>query len=211
MNPKDKIHKETPKNDGEAKKQSVGPTSKASSKIEVVKEELLQKSQISIWLDGYEDIFSDFDPRPFSQRALSEDFLHEAQKASVEKTSGGIELKLLIPKNEKNEGNEKIIKKRLHENFRRSAKETEEWINKKVRKGILVALLGMSSMMVATYIYTYLEPWLIYNLFIVLLEPTGWFMAWYGFDSVFYQAAEEKPELEFYKKMSKSQITFLPY
>ena len=42
--------------------------------------ELLEKTQISLWLDDYADIFSDFDPRPFSQRALSDDFLNEAKK-----------------------------------------------------------------------------------------------------------------------------------
>ena len=33
---------------------------------------------VSLWLDTYEDIFSDFDPRPYGQRALSEDFVAEA-------------------------------------------------------------------------------------------------------------------------------------
>ena len=49
---------------------------------------LLKKSEISLSLDNYDDIFSDFDPRPFSQRALSDDFLIEAKKASRDKVSG---------------------------------------------------------------------------------------------------------------------------
>src|SRR5690349_704077 len=41
---------------------------------------LLIKSELSIWLDTYDDIFSDFDPRPLNERALSDDFLSEARK-----------------------------------------------------------------------------------------------------------------------------------
>ena len=37
----------------------------------VEKQDLLSKGEISILLDTYDDIFSDFDPRPYSQRALS--------------------------------------------------------------------------------------------------------------------------------------------
>ena len=40
-------------------------------------EKLLQQSEISLLLDSYDDIFSDFDPRPYNQRALSQDFLAE--------------------------------------------------------------------------------------------------------------------------------------
>jgi hypothetical protein len=36
--------------------------------------------EISIWLDSYNDIFSDFDSRPFSERTVSDDFLSEVRK-----------------------------------------------------------------------------------------------------------------------------------
>ncbi len=47
--------------------------------------ELLNKARLSIWLDIYDDIFSDFDSRPFHERALSDDFIHEAKKMAKEK------------------------------------------------------------------------------------------------------------------------------
>ena len=40
---------------------------------------------IPLVLDSYDDIFSDFDPRPYSERAMSGDFLLECKKASAEK------------------------------------------------------------------------------------------------------------------------------
>ena len=95
--------------------------------------------------------------------------------------------------------------------FGMTFREYEVEIKGLVRKGIIVASLGMLSMMIAIYLYTYFEHLFILNMLVVLLEPTGWFMAWYGFDSVFYAAEEEKPERDFFRKMSKCQITFLPY
>jgi len=38
---------------------------------EMHKKKLLQLSEISLIIDTYDDIFSDFDPRPYSQRALA--------------------------------------------------------------------------------------------------------------------------------------------
>ena len=40
---------------------------------------------ISIWLETYDDIFSDFDPKAYSERVLSDDFLVEIRKVSYEK------------------------------------------------------------------------------------------------------------------------------
>ncbi|PIU76093.1 hypothetical protein COS75_00785, partial [Candidatus Pacearchaeota archaeon CG06_land_8_20_14_3_00_35_12] len=82
------------------------------------KQKLLQMSEISLWLDHYDDIFSDFDPRPFSQRALSDDFLLEAKRASKEKISGAIEMQFLIPHDKRNKELENTIKKRLHDHFK---------------------------------------------------------------------------------------------
>lgn len=46
---------------------------------------LIPSQNISIWLDTYDDIFSDFDYRQFSEKALSDDFLTELQKMYREK------------------------------------------------------------------------------------------------------------------------------
>lgn len=38
------------------------------------------RAEISIWLDSYNDIFSDFDSRPISLRSLSDDFITQVKK-----------------------------------------------------------------------------------------------------------------------------------
>src|SRR4051812_46940136 len=80
--------------------------------------ELLRKAELSIWLDTYDDIFSDFDPRPYSERALSDDFINEARKMVREKPTGTIELKLLMPSELRNNETENIIINSLHSHFK---------------------------------------------------------------------------------------------
>ena len=58
---------------------------KESSKAEleklIEKKVLLSKSELSIWLDSYDDIYSDFDSRQYLKRRVSEDFLYELKNA----------------------------------------------------------------------------------------------------------------------------------
>ena len=44
-----------------------------------------------------------------------------------------------------------------------------------------------------------------------LFEPAGWFMMFYGFDNAFYGAKRMQPEIDFYEKMSKAEISFISY
>ena len=46
-------------------------------------------AKIFLWLDDFDDIFSDFDPRPYSARELSDDFLDEVRKIAAEMMSNG--------------------------------------------------------------------------------------------------------------------------
>ena len=87
------------------------PQAKPDSISSQEKRQLLQLSEVSLWVDNYDEFFSDFDPRPYSQRTLSDDFLHEAKKAVREKASGKVELTLLIPKNKRAKEIENVIKK----------------------------------------------------------------------------------------------------
>jgi len=174
---------------------------------------LLQMSEISLWLDAYDDIFSDFDPRPYSERALSDDFLNESKKAAREKTSGTIDLKFLIPSGIRDPKLEDVIKKRLHEHFRKHHSMTVAEVTGIRRTGGLMVLVGVAMMMVATYLQS-MEPAgfrFFYYLLLSIMEPGGWFATWFGLDQLFYTARQKVPDLEFYSKMSRCEIHFLPY
>jgi hypothetical protein len=172
---------------------------------------LLQMSEISLWLDGYDDIFSDFDPRQYSERSLSDDFLREAQKAAREKVSGVIDLKFLIPAAKRDVKLEDVIKKRLHEHFKKHHQSLEGEVRRLRVRGIMWAFLGMFLMMVSTFIRMKSPMDFGYQFLVVVFEPGGWFVTWFGLDQIFYAAGGKKAELEFYGKMSKCVIHFITY
>ena len=173
--------------------------------------ETLAKHEVSLWLDDYSDLFSDFDPRPYSQRTLSQDFLKELERATKELDPDHFTLILLMPKNLRKLEDESIIKKRLKEHFKKHALLLEQEHNKLMIKGIMLTALGFLLMGGATYLYHYAETNIFYSFLTVLFEPAGWFTVWYGLDHMVYFRKAKKPEFEFYKKMSTAEIKFSSY
>ncbi|MEM4336914.1 MAG: hypothetical protein QXG86_02830 [Candidatus Woesearchaeota archaeon] len=173
---------------------------------------LLDTSEISLRLDDYDDIFSDFDPRPYSQKALSVDFLEELKRASVDKKFGAIQLIFLVPLSKKNSSFELMIKKRLREHFKKHYRILKEEVKKTIRKGIVFMISGIILMVTATFLlFSETDKNLIKSFFITLLEPASWFLFWEGGDIALFEPKEKKLELEFYKKMANSRIIFYHY
>lgn len=167
--------------------------------------------KISLWLDRYEDIFSDFDPRPFSERALSVDFLDEAKRASREK-KGNISVNLLIPLYIRDLKKEITIKKRLKEHFKKHYTEVHEEYKKVLRRGFAFVISGIVLMFIATFIlFTFKDSSLLTTFLVILLEPGGWFLFWEGLDLIIFESKKKKPSLDFYKKMSRAFIEFDSY
>jgi len=175
------------------------------------KHKLLQMAEISLSLDTYDDIFSDFDPRPYSERSLSDDFLTESKKAAREKTSGTIDLKFLMPSAGRDQHLEETIKHRLHEHFRKNHQNLENETKSIKSQSALMVVVGMIFMVIVTYLKTLNHLGFLIQLLSVVLEPSGWFITWYGLDKFFYSAGHLKPDLEFYRKMSHCEIHFITY
>ena len=168
--------------------------------------------EISLWLDTYDDIFSDFDPRPYSERALSDDFLMEAKRATRDKPAGAIELKLLLPENQRDSNKEAIIKHRLKEHFQKHNREFKGKRKKLALQGIAFVLFGIILMFIASLIlFKSQQDSLIRSFLIVLLEPAGWFLFWEGLNLVIFESKKIQPDFLFYEKMSRSQTQFNTY
>ena len=173
------------------------------------KTKLLQISSVNILLESYESIFSDFDPRPYSERSLSDDFLVEAKKATKDK-KGGVELKFMINHKLRNIRTEGVIKKRLKEHFKRHFHIIQSEYKKVIKQGIYFIAFGILLMFLATYIlFKYSESSLFMSFLVVFLEPAGWFLFWEGSDLVIFDSKKKKPDLEFYEKMTRANIGFL--
>ena len=175
------------------------------------KRNIEQSSEISLWLENYDELFSGFDPRPYSHRALSSDFLSETKKASIDKDEK-IDLELLIPSNKRNKTKEEIIRKRLRDHFNRHLNLLKTEINHMVWKGFSLAITGVVLMFIATLIlFNYGDNTLFLSFLIILLEPAGWFLFWEGLDIILFESKKIKPDLEYYKKMAKCNINFVSY
>jgi len=174
------------------------------------KEELVRLSEISLILDSYNDIFSSFDPRPYSEKSLSDDFIQECKRAAIDKGEE-IELRILIPKIKREIKEEGKIKKRLKEHFYHSFKRKQKEIKRIKIDGITWFGLGTFFILTLSFLEESSLTGFLIQIVKTMLEPAGWFSFWEGLGKIFILAKEKSPELEFYKKMSKGNIKFKEY
>lgn len=175
-------------------------------------QKLLQMSAVSLQLDSYNGIFSDFDPRPYSQRSLSDDFIIEAKKASKDKATGQIELHLSVPKAHRNSAHEITIRKRLRDHFKRHLDIVKKEVQGIFKLGLGFVFFGVLVMFLATYVlFKFPSENFFTHFMVILLEPAGWFMFWEGLNLVVFERKKKNPDLTFYNKMSKVDIMFSGY
>ncbi len=170
----------------------------------------LREGNISLILDSYDNIFSDFDPRDYSERSLSDDFLKECRKASIDKNDKII-LRLIIPKLKRNLIEEVLIKKRLKEHFLKHFKEKKSELNKIKFSGMMWFLLGTIIIIGSTFLFPFREKNFINTLLFIISEPASWFFFWEGLTKIFITSKKTLPHYNFYRKMSKSEIHFFDY
>lgn len=172
------------------------------------KKKVEKEKRLPLQIDNYNDIFSDFDPRPFDRRALSVDFLDEAKRAIRDKGEG-IELRFFIPEKERNLKDEKIIKKRLAEHFQRHHTLIEKERKSVINRGLSFLGVGVILMFIATFVLFKYEKSALTSFLTILLEPASWFLFWEGLNLAIFESKRFKSDLEFYKKMSKAEIEFV--
>jgi len=167
-----------------------------------------REGNISIVLDSYDDLFSDFDPRPYFVRALSDDFLLECKKAAVVKKDQ-IELRFLLPYKKRNLSDESKIKKRLKEYFQKHSKEKKKELNRVKLNGLFWFIAGAIVMISAPF-FLVKESYLV-RVLAIMSEPAAWFFFWEGLGKIFLISKSEVEDYHFYQKMAKVDISFLNY
>jgi len=170
------------------------------------------KTVVSLWLDSYGDIFSDFDSRPLSQRAMSQDFLDEAKRATQDLISEPFSFRLLMPDKLRNRDDEKTIRKRLKDHFQKHYRLLEKEQKGIVKRGATLSILGFLLMIGAALISHYTLEGFWYTLLIIFCEPAGWFTLWWGLDHIFYFGKAKKPDYLFYERMTNhAEVSFGSY
>lgn len=166
-----------------------------------------RESQIPLKLNDYEDIFSDLDPRDYSYKALSGDFLSECKKASLDKKKVN-ELNLFIPKNKRNLSSENKIKERLKGHFHKHYLEKKKEISRIRLIGSIWFGVGCF-LTVITALLMEVDTSFFMKILINVAHPGGWFFLWEGLGKILIHSKEKRSDFSFYRKMNRVKINFL--
>lgn len=166
-------------------------------------------ADVKLIIQGYEEIFSEFDPRALSERGLSGDFLFESERAVMAKSVEKIDFLMLLPEKSRNLAKEKTIRERLKKYFKKHYEIMQHEKKKIVNKGIAFTVSGILLMLIATILFfKFKEESFLTSFLVVLLEPGGWFLFWEGLDLIIFSSKDKVPHLNFYKKMADANIKF---
>ena len=159
---------------------------------------------VQIAIDNYDDLFSDFDIRDYSERYISSDFLNELRlRANKVKNENDINIIFIVGDKERNVEYEKIIAGRL-KTFFNNRYESNKNKRRKILLGMfLFELIGIIFMLLAIYIEKYASVYLKD----FLLIPS-WFFIWNGFEKYINNKKIVDRNIKYYSKLIKSTITF---
>ena len=99
-------------------------------------------TELNLWLDSYDDIYSDFDSRHYHKRRISEDFLYELEREMKYKEGKANCLMLLLPNQRWDEAVENSICASLSGFFQKQFLLQEEKYRRHLKKDLLF-LLGV--------------------------------------------------------------------
>ncbi len=165
--------------------------------------------EISIAIDDWSDIFSDFDPRPLNERALSEDFIFELKRRFRETRKGTYVLSIYAPVALKDEKNEKKVIQRLKMHFKHRALSRQKELNAIRVRGFLfvsVGIIFLGFLTLATYFKFFSD--LTIELLGIILMPLGWFGVWEGFSKIVDTSPIFMQEEKLFDKLSKAIYRF---
>jgi len=165
--------------------------------------------EIVVAVDTWDDVFSDFDPRPLSERTLSEDFIIELKQRYRETSKGDFIVAICAPRSLEDKKAEKTVAKRLKRHFlHRSLIRKKANIRIRLR-GIVFVICGicfLTFLTLAAYYKLYSD--LIINIISIVVMPLGWFGIWEGFSKIVDIKPALLQEEMFYAKLARAQYRF---
>jgi hypothetical protein len=165
--------------------------------------------EIAIVIDTWDDIFSDFDPRPLNERMISTDFIDELKKRYKENRKGDYVISIYAPVSLKDELAEKMVTKRLKQHFR------QRFLHKKKKlkfirvRGVVFFLIGIGALSFLTLV-TYFKFFheLTVQILGIILMPLGWFGIWEGLSQLVDPSPVAIQDEKLFEKLSAARYKF---
>lgn len=168
-------------------------------------------SEVVLWIDTYNDLFSDFDPRPFSERRVSEDFVVQLRHAVKEIPQKLQVLKLLVPEKMRQPGDEAAIRRKLAAYFLSQLEQLEHTSRRIRRRGLYFILAGLVCMLAASCLKDLRLVKFYMTFLLTVLEPGGWFLLWTGFDHFMTYSRNRLQDGAFFSRMARVHVEFGSY
>ncbi len=178
-------------------------------KIANIEEHIKDIQEITIAIDSWDDVFSDFDPSPLENRILSEDFLSELKKRYRETKRGDFIITIYAPLSLKDETSERLVSKRLKQYFKFRHLSIQKEVNEAKLRGVVFVIFGITFLSFLT-LATYYKIFniLTLELMSIIFMPLGWFGIWEGFSRIIDPPQLLKQDLELFSKLSKASYKF---
>jgi len=159
---------------------------------------------IVIALETYDDLFSDFDIRNFSERTISKDFLDEMNlRMSKLDSIDQLRVVFVIPNAHRAKSQEIIILNRIRKFFQyRYTRYCQKDKRIKVRSGVYV-LIGLLLLVFANFIYNFVP--VVFKDF--LLIPS-WYFIWSGLDQYLSTREGVTRKKRYYGILSNAELEF---
>jgi len=165
---------------------------------------------VQMWIDEYDDIFSDFDPRPYEVRTISNDFWDELNKLYTEHPDDIDVVKILVPVKMQQRSTEKIIAKRVTAYITMRANVAKKKLRKIYLQSSSMLLLGIGFMLIATWLDAHHGVfWL--SFLRIVAEPAGWFCFWESLNLFIFEKPATSQAVARYNELAKAKIMFKPY
>lgn len=165
--------------------------------------------EVAVVIDSWDDIFSDFDPSPLSQRTVSGDFIDELKKRYRDVHKSDFTITIYAPASLHSVESEKMVVQRLKKHFRLIyLQKNKELVRMRVR-GLVFVCVGISSLSfltLATY-FKFLSE-LAIEISGIILMPLGWFGFWEGLSKLIDMSPAFIREGKFFEKLSKVTYKF---
>jgi hypothetical protein len=164
--------------------------------------------EIKLWLDTYDDLYSDFDSRHYLKRRISQDLMVELRWAIPRDSNYPKAIVFILPANQRDQENEKHIVENMSRFFKAERNRSAGLYKRKLLIGLILLFLGFTIMAITTFMIYQSGQSVIQVGLKVILEPAGWFLVWAGMDYLFYDLRELTRDKNFYGMLAALHIEF---